>query len=651
MEPLVATAPKIRPRVLFIDDAWGAPPRATLHSVLPSLRNLLTDNVDVRQWFASEYKIDGADVRRGDYFDPWLGEAEQDVRFWQRISSAPHFAEQPQDWGELADIWNDRVKLLEEVRVDLEADGFDVVLHKGLPAHDVGHLPPVIILDYILAGQADAKKIAESIQWVGAISDHCRKTPDARPPLILLISTALSYNDNDTVAKKFRIESRTLSSYFRLIPKSDPAFKSRVLGFAKDHLTIAVDELAAFYSVYKSFRESFETAVSEISETTQYLELEDLITFHAAQLKKEVTLDEYLAWLYGQVLTSKLLRHKSLVDAARRLRGSDEVILGQLKPQQLIPDLFYEASFLDTAEQVLDQDRVREDVRFANMYRGTLHPDTLHPNTVLLVISQTCDLIHNKVANEQVLCVEGHLSLLEHLDSETALLKITIDQISRQHQVYRVAGKYYSVDWGDFKSLRTVARNMLNNRSHWQLIGRLNELYALSIQNSATQQLGRIGLPVTPHFVHYVAKISISIISQGKGRVASRHIDNGDVVAVIRPAPKHNHCDIYLPQHIRKEIAERVAEVIAESDIKGIAKPEAFRDLLLNPQTKGFAGGEGDMALGSGIVFKHALQVDENGGRAKQPESIPSFVLASARSTQGSIEKTSSHIEIVFTPL
>ncbi len=47
MQSLFATGHEIRPRVLFIDDAWGAPPRATLHSILPSLRNLLTDNEDL----------------------------------------------------------------------------------------------------------------------------------------------------------------------------------------------------------------------------------------------------------------------------------------------------------------------------------------------------------------------------------------------------------------------------------------------------------------------------------------------------------------------------------------------------------------------------------------------------------------------------
>lgn len=93
-----------------------------------------------------------------------------------------------------------------------------------------------------------------------------------------------------------------------------------------------------------------------------------------------------------------------------------------------------------------------------------------------------------------------------------------------------------------------------------------------------------------------------------------------------------------------------MTEVIAESNIKGIAKPETFGELLLNPEVKGFSGGEGDMATGPGIVFRSALPIDDYGTR-KKPVSLPGFVLASARSSPGAVERRNSHIEIVFQPI
>jgi len=630
----------MRPRAFFIDDAWAAPSRGTLVGFVPSLRQLLMDNDDVREWFVTRYETQG-DIRTSGYFDPWVSGAEQDVTFWQRVSSSPRFAELSDSWGQIADTWNERVSQLEEVRAGLEEDGFEVILHSKLPKLDTADMPPVIILDFILSEHADQQKIEESINWVGAISKHCLNTADASPPLILLISTSLSYKDTDTTAKRFRTDSRTLSSYFRMVPKTDSAFKSRVVGFARDHRNVAADELAAFYSVYKGLRKGYQQAVSDISKAMESLELEDLITFYAAQLKKEGTLDEYLAWLYGQVLTSKLLKEADFVCAARKIRNSDEVLLGQLKPQQSIPELFYEASFLATIEQVLPTGAALEEVRFANMYRAVFFP-----NTVLLVISQTCDLIHGKVGSDQVLCVEGTLSPLD-VTTESALLKMTIDQITGQHQVYKVERQYYSIDWGGFKDLRTVSVGKLNNRPQWKLIGRLNELYALNIQSSATEALGRIGLPITPHFVYYIANISIAVIRQGRGRVAESAIANGDVVGVIRP--RTDGCDIYLAPHIRKEMASRADELISLPNIsKSISNSKSFSQLLLSPDFRGFMG-TGDMASNSGIVFKNGFLIDKTGVRTSK--SCPNFTTISARLERGAVENNKTYLEVVFQPI
>jgi hypothetical protein len=628
-----------RPRAFFIDDAWAAPPRGTLVAFLPSLRQLLQDNDDVREWFIKEFPTSG-DIRTNVFFDKWLDDSAQDLTFWKRVSLSPRFADLSESWGPIADIWNERVNMLEQVRIGLETEGFEVVLHSKLPALDTRDIPPVIIIDFILSEHADQQKIEESVHWLAAISDHCLNTTDARPPLILLISTSLSYHATDTTAKKFRIDSHTLSSYFRMVPKADSAFKSRVVGFAKDHNEVAADKLAAFYLVYKGLRESYQKAVSDMSTTMEGLELEDLITFHAAQLKGEGTLDEYLAWLYGQVLTSKLLKEPNFVGPARKIQNSDEVLLGQLKPQQLIPELFYDASFLATIEQVLPSIGL-EEVRFANIYRAVYEP-----SKVLLVISQTCDLIHEKTRNDQALCVEGTLSPVD-ITTESALLKMTIDQITRDHQVYKVENQYYSIDWGEFKDLRTVAKGKLNNRPLWILIGRLNELYALSIQSSAMQALGRIGLPITPHFVYYIAKITIAAVQQGHGRVKELSISNGDVVGVIRP--RRDGCDIYLAPHIRKEIAAQVDSLLALPILaKSISNPDCFSTLLLNQDCRGF-GGTGDMATNSGIVFKNVLSIDKSGKRTSQ--ACPNFTKIAARVEQGAVENNKTYVEVVFQPI
>ncbi|AJX01032.1 hypothetical protein BM43_3954 [Burkholderia gladioli] len=625
-----------RPRAYFIDDAWAAPQRQVLAACIPSLRQLLSDHQDVREWFVAEYKPVG-DVRTSAYFDPWLENAGADIKFWGKIASSPRFGELRNEWGELASIWHARVELLEKVRVGLHDAGFEVVLFHSLPPFNPNDVPSIIVIDYMLSNDADYKKIAESTHWLSGVSAHCFKSTTATPPFVLLISSALNPSETETKALEFRKGSRTMSSYFRMVPKADLQFDGRVVGLAKEYHTISAKKLLEFYSVYKGLRKGYEEAAKEIAESIESLELEDLVTFHAAQLKDEGTLDDYLAWLYGQVLTSKLLKKVDFVKAGRGVGSSDEVLLGQLKPQQLIPELFYEASFLATLEQTAPECGL-EKIQFANMYQSLCEP-----KIVLLAVSQTCDLIQCKITNDQVLCVEGALTELD-VAAEASLLKLTIDQIAKEHQVYRVGQKYFSVDWGGFKDLRTVKIGHLDDRRMWTLIGRMNELYALNIQASAMQAVGRIGLPVVPHYVHYISKISISLIQQNQGRIATKEISSGDVVGIIRPHKAN--CDIFLPSHIREEMAQLIDVLIAlPNALKGIPNAADVSALLRDVAARGFTG-KGDMERK--IDFKHGLNISRSGERSTKDR--PKFAKIFASTAVPALEN-GDYLEIVFLPI
>jgi len=620
-------------RVYFIDDAWAAPQSNVLASCVPSLRRLFADHEDVRTWFAAEYGAMG-DYRTSVFFDAWVANAANDSLFWKRISSSPRFTELREEWGEIANIWNSGVEILEKVRHGLEAEGFDVELYSQLPRFNPSSIPSIIVIDYILGQEADPQKIAESTHWLSGISNYCLQSPDAKPPLVLLISSALNANETETKAKDFRKNAQTMSSYFRLIPKATQNFEQNVVGLAKEYCTVSADKLLQFYSVYKGLRKGYDEATKEIGESIESLELEDLLTFHAAQLKDEGTLDEYLAWLYGQVLTSKLLRKADFVKAGRKVENSDEVLLGQLKPQQLIPQLFYEASFLNTLEQTVPEFGL-EKIQFANMYQAKCAP-----SSVLLVISQTCDLTQCKIKNSHVLCVEGTLTELD-VSVETALLKMTIDQITKEHQVYKLGEKFYSVNWGDFKNLRTVIDRHLNERHQWVLMGRMNELYALNIQASAIQAVGRIGLPIVPQYAYYISKISISLV-KNKQRFITKEIASGDVIGVIRPYKQN--IDIYLASHVREQMAQITDELV--SQLKGISNSGAMSELLRGETMRGFTSNKGDME--HGIDFKNGLNIASGGVRSTQAR--PGFAKVFGHTSMPVVEG-GEYLEFLFQPI
>jgi hypothetical protein len=274
------------------------------------------------------------------------------------------------------------------------------------------------------------------------------------------------------------------------------------------------------------------------------------------------------------------------------------------------------------------------------MYRSVCSP-----NKTVLVISQTCDLVQGKIKNDQVLCLEGTLSPVD-VSTEAGLLKISIEQVQRAHPVYKVGAEFYSIDWAGFKNLRTFNTGTLNERRQWSLIGRLNEFYALSIQESAIQELGRIGLPVTPHYVYYINKISIAIIHQGKGRVTECEIANGDVVGVIRPGK--SAFDIHLAQHVRHEMANQISTLLMPAGMAGgMNNTASLISLLQNPELKGFMG-SGDITTPSGIDFKNGVLIDANGNRST--EKVPALAKICAQLAPGPVENK-THIEITFQPL
>lgn len=429
-----------------------------------------------------------------------------------------------------------------------------------------------------------------------------------------------------------------MQTFLRMVPKAQESFASYVVGLAKDHCTIAADRLVEFYSVYKELVNGYEKAAREIKDSISQLELEDLVTFHAAQLNNEGgTLDEYLSWLYGQVLTSKLLKQKPFVLAGRNVGSSDEVLLGQLRPHQHIPNLFYEASFLATIEQVAPGTCL-ENIQFANMYQGTCEK-----SIVLLVITQTCDLLQGKVKNNHVLCVEGKLTPLE-VNTEAALLKLTIDQIAKAHQVYKSGDKYFSVDWLEYKNLRTVLKHHLQERHQWTLMGRLNELYALSIQVAATQELGRIGLPLTPHYAQYLARISIAMV-KNNGRHDCKEIGSGDILGVIRP--HKTGCDIYLTRQTREEIANHVEALLSSAHAKGLSNGNKLLDLLRKPDLRGFTGKE-NVETGT-VDVTSGFMTAQNGPRTT--EAVPGFCKMSAKGTLSNSLDSKHYVEIVFLPI
>lgn len=142
------------------------------------------------------------------------------------------------------------------------------------------------------------------------------------------------------------------------------------------------------------------------------LELQDLATLQVGQLRFEKeSLGDYLAWMCGQVLTNKLQQNAMVAESSDKLPSkSYKVLLGHLEPTQGIPQLFTDLSSVRTASGELSKQRNKKRaLRFGDVFVGATPKNKTDPvpPKYYLVVSQTCDLLQEKLIHGQVLCVEG----------------------------------------------------------------------------------------------------------------------------------------------------------------------------------------------------------------------------------------------------
>jgi hypothetical protein len=126
-----------------------------------------------------------------------------------------------------------------------------------------------------------------------------------------------------------------------------------------------------------------------------------------------------------------------------------------------------------------------------------------NPERAYLVISQSCDLAHAKLAGS-VLCLEGAVAPLA--DSPVDDLK---------------------------------------NQSQLQYVGRLNDMYALEAQRSFLDDIGRIGVPVRPAHLVSFSKCRVKALDEKRGLSFEEEMRD-DICCVLRSEKAKSGVKAYL---------------------------------------------------------------------------------------------------------
>lgn len=553
-------------KAIIIDDAYGRPNADDVKLSINSLRKFLGDVPAAKDWFDQQFGLSGSARGRG-YFLPLLSDGKLIQALWRNRAQCPEPDRLVQEG--LADM----VAEIEPLRLPLVhvesalSNGWEIDRYSTLPSVDA--LPvdlDLIVIDYVLTPNAAtdlAVKVAESTAFLAKVFERYSKLEKPSDhPLVILVSSQPGIERQQ--AENFRKEVGIQGAFFQFIGKASlqTDFHPRVAGFLNES-----DELQSYRKVHAALYASLTSATAQLLGEIEKLELQDLAALQVGHLVHEgEALSDYLGWMLGQVLAVKLQQDVGLADMARELpEENHRVLLGHLQPTQAIPRLFSELSSVRSAfsesQKQKDGGRV---LRFGDIFAAVSAEGVVDVGRFVLVISQTCDLLQEKITNGQVLCVEG--SAVEVGATEAELMRATLHQLDNKGAtLIRLAEKYYQLEWSD-ANLNTFQQSKLKGEKGYQYIGRLNEIYALEAQHNALNRLGRIGVPVKPGYGTVFGVLRIRIWS-AKAEVTNlqRLFDTKTVVAVLRPRPK-KQLHILLAGPVKQWLREQLISLKDEGE-------------------------------------------------------------------------------------
>lgn len=545
-------------KAIIIDDAYARPTSADIQRCVSTLRAFLTDDGKTKAWFDKEFGLSG-DHKRRNYFDPLINDAEKIRHLWEKRNKSPSKMALPQTvFANIEAELAPHHAPLHEIEELLRERGWKFQKFSTLPPiQSVSKTVSVVVIDYLLSNETPSnitEKISESTAFLRELVERAQKDVAAKYPFVVLISSLEGIAKKN--ASEFRSAVKIPGGLFRFVkkPSISQDFAPVIDTFSSQEM-----ELHSFRSVHESLQQAIELATKNLKSHIDEMELEDFATLHAGQLFTEKEpLSDYFGWLCGQVVSAIVQKNVDLAEKTRALPDeSYQVLLGHICPTQNISKLFSSFSVIKAASGELHKKSKGErQIRFGDLFvtqskldsgkdikstdktlvksvGKSIKPAVIETTTYFLAISQTCDLLQNKITNGQVLCIQG--TGKEIKNSEVDLLRATIHQMDGKGDILeKENGRYIQIKWNP-KNLMTISYKELANETRHQYLGRLNEIYALQAQHSALQDIGRIGVPITPGYRIFFSKIQFRVFD-GKSEIPelSASLDQSTILGVLR---------------------------------------------------------------------------------------------------------------------
>ena len=378
----------------------------------------------------------------------------------------------------------------------------------------------LVFIDLYLEAIPRESGIAESVR----MANNLIKARRFDPPLVVLISRSPSLDEK---GDGFRDDAGLMASTFRVAKKSDlvdagklETLLLRLVGHYAD-----AKKVAAFVN---SWEDGLLQARDNFVQLIRKLDLPDLAQIQDLLLDAEgQKLGEYLLGVSDRVLQHEIEGIQQTVDSAKALNDIswDEYPAPHLDGSPDLKGLVYQMVFVNPGRLPLSESDGNPELQFGDILLWKKEKTDVSGDKVSLVVTPACDLVRRGASSLSVMLLTGELKVLRPEDwSYRPGPKRTPIAILSQNNP-----KWIEWDMGDVESFRRDKLDgMLASGAEVERVARMRELYALEIQRSLLERLGRIGSPANLP-VHF--PVTVDFFYADKAGKAARLIDEEAVNA------------------------------------------------------------------------------------------------------------------------
>jgi len=348
----------------------------------------------------------------------------------------------------------------------------------------------VIFLDFYLDGENGPEAAyARATKLQNELMQRAEEGTLQSYPTVVLMS---SRKETERLSGEFKSRTGLRGDFFRFVDKDENIAKN--VDLVLKELLSRRQMALSFVLVLDQYWLAARRSADAVRASLLKVEPSELaLLHHAALVAEREPMCDYLSWLTAAYQYHLLLGDEPLKKTSAKFPATVQRLRppGVIPPTSRLSDMYLRASF---QQELSDQFPDFQDVAISlgDVFAEKKDGKPAYEN-FLVVLDQSCDLRHG--AKERVIVVRA--TDVKSISDLTAILSVNAQNGTLLPLLINGERNVYQVNWC-ISDPDVVSFEMLKSRTGFHRVGRLSRISALALQEKMTQNVGRVGLPVSP---------------------------------------------------------------------------------------------------------------------------------------------------------